>query len=815
MTNGKQRRSRESRDGERALRRFHSFSCSSRVIRTIPYHYYYVTVFVTCLFANIATKRDSFYAHAYGGGGFWQENDVLPLDVLSRSHAVCSTNANALTTVSLSDFDYRQNANGHRYVTIIGTYFTGCTPGRFDYPTLTTYLKNFYDFYETAGATSHVATVISLKNGVNAGVCDAWMTHDASSVAVNSMGGTYPLMIDDRDRSLTYSFFDAAVHPQYAVLDHCMRVAKFLPGTADQEGEESLSSVVTSLMLNITASCDEDRKASNVLKERVRAKDESFVADGIAVTSANAGDYCVDPFGPQTNRGSVKVVETGLKTPRALSFNGENEIWIATAGDDSMRLVTLDDATKTTAITSRSVTDRAKYHYLDKVSQIAFGLDGNFATCQESSNDYDGMKTPNYFMGPTLYDSGIVPTSEDINIDLNGEKCDARTNDQSIKSCFLTHEDMLHATPLCMGIAHDGESQTSYGNVFWAFDGYHNTLVRYDFEKPHGPKSLDHDLANVRRYDEVKLKREADVPSHIVVDSATRAVYIADTGNNRVIILNADSGRFAYNARSDLGGEYTSWSSQKASFEYSVFGCAQFRTFIEDLDKPSGIAIHENVLYVSEYGSGKIKAFQKTSGVLLDTFETGSMALGGIAFQPSSNKLWYVCRSSNSLRYIDVSTTAQKCSGSTGTIPSGNAIDFGTVPADGSTDLCPALPTSLGVAVHVEHDDGYLNTTMLSYSYGMTDSCMACDDDCDNDMLLMSGWLCHKCLPQPCENDGVCTNVQGKGYSCACTDGFTGDRCQSVASSSASSSSSSVSTIYIRKYLTAIGVAIVLMYVFE
>ena len=216
----------------------------------------------------------------------------------------------------------------------------------------------------------------------------------------------------------------------------------------------------------------EDRRASDVLKERVRAKDESFVADGVVVTSASAGDYCVDAFGPQTNRGSVKVVETGLNTPRALSFNGANEIWIATAGDDSLRLVTLDDATKATATTSRSVTDRAKYHYLDKVSQIAFGLDGNFATCQESSNDYDGMKTSNYFMGPTLYDSGIVPTSEDINIDLNGEKCDVRTYDQSSKSCFLTHEDMLHATPLCMGIAHDGESQTSYGNVFWAFDGY-------------------------------------------------------------------------------------------------------------------------------------------------------------------------------------------------------------------------------------------------------------------------------------------------------------------------------------------------------
>ena len=157
-----------------------------------------------------------------------------------------------------------------------------------------------------------------------------------------------------------------------------MRVAKFLPGTAEQEGEESLTSVVTSLMLNISASCgEEERKTSDVLKERVRSKDESFVADGVVVTSESAGDYCVDAFGPQSNRGSVKVVETGLNTPRALAFNGENEIWIATADDDSLRLISLDDATKTTATTSRTVTDRAKYHYLDKVSQISFGLDGN------------------------------------------------------------------------------------------------------------------------------------------------------------------------------------------------------------------------------------------------------------------------------------------------------------------------------------------------------------------------------------------------------------------------------------------------------
>jgi hypothetical protein len=34
--------------------------------------------------------------------------------------------------------------------------------------------------------------------------------------------------------------------------------------------------------------------------------------------------------------------------------------------------------------------------------------------------------------------------------------------------------------------------------------------------------------------------------------------------------------------------------------------------------------------------------------------------------------------------------------------------------------------------------------------YGVSTECMACSDRCDNDMLLMSGFLCHKCLPDNC-----------------------------------------------------------------
>jgi len=51
--------------------------------------------------------------------------------------------------------------------------------------------------------------------------------------------------------------------------------------------------------------------------------------------------------------------------------------------------------------------------------------------------------------------------------------------------------------------------------------------------------------------------------------------------------------------------------------------------------------------------------------------------------------------------------------------------------------------------------------TMLGPEYGQTASCQACDADCDNDMLLMSGYLCHPCLPNPCHHAQPCVNLIG------------------------------------------------------
>jgi hypothetical protein len=58
---------------------------------------------------------------------------------------------------------------------------------------------------------------------------------------------------------------------------------------------------------------------------------------------------------------------------------------------------------------------------------------------------------------------------------------------------------MLHEAPSCIGIVHDPETETSYGSVFWQIDGWNEELVRFDFQKPHGPGSMEHAVAAVRR----------------------------------------------------------------------------------------------------------------------------------------------------------------------------------------------------------------------------------------------------------------------------------------------------------------------------
>ena len=73
------------------------------------------------------------------------------------------------------------------------------------------------------------------------------------------------------------------------------------------------------------------------------------------------------------------------------------------------------------------------------------------------------------------------------------------------------------------------------GNIYWVFDGYHSSIVRYDFATPHEIGGHDHSDGKVWRYDEVSVSRQEGVPSHMILDDNTGFLYIADTGNQRIL----------------------------------------------------------------------------------------------------------------------------------------------------------------------------------------------------------------------------------------------------------------------------------------
>ena len=129
---------------------------------------------------------------------------------------------------------------------------------------------------------------------------------------------------------------------------------------------------------------------------------------------------------------------------------------------------------------------------------------------------------PNFFMGPSLYDS-----RDSFLINSRQEPCGPG------ETCFLIHTDMLHESPLCMGIAHDNGASVvrgghTYRNVYWSIDGGHGQLVRFDFEADHGPGSMDHSLASVRRYNGAFFRRVEGVASGIAIDATSRTLFASE-----------------------------------------------------------------------------------------------------------------------------------------------------------------------------------------------------------------------------------------------------------------------------------------------
>jgi hypothetical protein len=225
------------------------------------------------------------------------------------------------------------------------------------------------------------------------------------------------------------------------------------------------------------------------------------------------------------------------------------------------------------------------------------------------------------------------------------------TNLSVFNAGLESHLDMLHNTPNGMGIAWEGgppgsTSRESQRN-FWIFDGYHSSLTRYAFNGDHGLGGEDHTDGVVRRYVEGQVSRVAGVVSHMEMDRTAGMLYVADTGNNRVAVLDISTGTLGGAIHPNYDG-IDQRMVTGASLETVIDGSAY------ELQKPAGIALTDEYLFITDNGTSRILAFDRTTWELVDWLDTQLPpgALNGLAV--SDDALYYTDVLGNNLHRVRV-----------------------------------------------------------------------------------------------------------------------------------------------------------------
>ena len=359
-------------------------------------------------------------------------------------------------------------------------------------------------------------------------------------------------------------------------------------------------------------------------------KDDSAGTDVVPTTTAlGVGEGALDADAVSWT--TILDSDDRLTDPRDLGFDPDGDLWIANRSDDRTFIV-FDPGEADQSFDCRK--DGYAEHFMEETAAFAFeGAEGasaeyasEFGSCGESENTYNDREDENDFMGPVLW-------STDLDIF-------AEENPNGLGS----HLDMLHQSPLCVGIAWER------GNVYWVFDGYHDAIVRYDFEEDHDVGNDDHSDGIVYRLSEPTVTRVEDAPGHMMIEPSTGLLYVADTGGGRILRLDPDSGERGSNlrARNEPLEDYAEWDG------------VDWSEIVRGLDRPGGLAVADGVLYVAEYGTGVLHALD-LEGNTLQTLDTGwgEGAIYGIELGPDGH-LWVVNHAEPAVVRLDPPTDSQQ-----------------------------------------------------------------------------------------------------------------------------------------------------------
>ncbi|HEY1098867.1 MAG TPA: hypothetical protein VGF99_08055, partial [Myxococcota bacterium] len=144
-----------------------------------------------------------------------------------------------------------------------------------------------------------------------------------------------------------------------------------------------------------------------------------------------------------------------------------------------------------------------------------------------------------------------------------------------------------------------------------------------------------HGDGTVERFVDVDVKRVADVPSHLVWDADHELLYVADTGNKRVMVLDP--------SRAIALRQFPGFETMVQELEGA--GWTPFVDVDGGIEAPSGLALKDGILYVGDNATSKVHAYD-LEGNLVDTLDLGGEieagGLMGIRINPEGDALYAV-----------------------------------------------------------------------------------------------------------------------------------------------------------------------------
>ena len=284
--------------------------------------------------------------------------------------------------------------------------------------------------------------------------------------------------------------------------------------------------------------------------------------------------YITEPIDIQT----LATSSVGLDFPRDLAFHPDRsrrELWVInrdTEADGGSTLSLFNAGEENQSSLWRR--DGNAYHFMALPTALDFGRNGNWAS---SPGILDANHVGGSYTGPTLW------SSDSSIFSIIGNPATPTFNG--------SHLDMLHGSPYAMGITY------SHDNVYYVFDAYNNEIVQYSFTSDHGPGQHDHSNGEVVRFEGLNLERHSDsIPSHLVFDESIGRLYIADAKNGRVLYLDVYSGADTLNLP---------LINEPLSIHQRIEG-AEWGVLYDDIQVPTGIAILEDRMIVSDAATGNI-----------------------------------------------------------------------------------------------------------------------------------------------------------------------------------------------------------------